>query len=295
MEEAIREEEEMEGVVLTSSPNKKKRDSVGGRKSGGRKSLQLVEDEVKEGQSGDEDEDPLTMLPASPRKPQGPTQPPSPVKGGPSASSTRSNATMSSTRPKSPVASTASSSATASASSRPTRIARSTMGNAATNSAVMDPSIAMARSRGAKNLNTVFESVEGGNGPKGAPGSTSTRSRYPLRNVSGRTTPNSTSVSSAVPSMSGPIAPNSPSKLPTRIPAKRGVPNSPVVNQSPAPVNMTRGGFDPAAAGKKEESSTNKGFTSLANGLAKLGGSKGGRNVRRRRSSMGSQDFVQAG
>ncbi|GAA5977913.1 hypothetical protein JCM5350_006264 [Sporobolomyces pararoseus] len=309
MEEALREEEEMEGVVLNSSPNKKKRDSgIGGgrRSSSGRKSLQLVpDDESKddEEEEEEEEEDPLTMLPSSPKKPlqnsQQGIQPPS-TANKPNQPTT----TSTSTRPKTPSAATGTSSS--SSSNRPTRIARSsavTTPNATTT--VDQSSNVIARSRGAKNLNTVFESVESGGGGGGnKAGGPSTRSRYPLRNVSGRTTPtitnhssSSTTTSSGVP---GVVAPNSPSKLPTRIPAKRGVPNSPSISTSTQSQSHQRGGFDPSTAtgGKKgTESSSNKGFTSLANGLAKLGGGgkAGGRNVRRRRSSMGSQDFVQAG
>ncbi|GAA5956529.1 hypothetical protein JCM3765_003473 [Sporobolomyces pararoseus] len=288
MEEALREEEEMEGVVLTSSPNKKKRDSTGGgRRSSGRKSLQLVADESKE-EEEEEEEDPLTMLPSSPRKPPHQSQDLQPS----AALKLNQATTTTSTRPKTPSAPT-----TLNSSNRPTRIARSSATTPNSTTTTVDQSNAIARSRGAKNLNTVFESVEGAAGGSKAGPSGSTRSRYPLRNVSGRTTPTIATNSASATTASGVVAPNSPSKLPTRIPAKRGVPNSPAISTATnSNHSQQRAGFDPSAAGNKDtEGSNNKGFTSLANGLAKLGGGKGGRNVRRRRSSMGSQDFVQAG
>ncbi|GAA5882676.1 hypothetical protein JCM16303_006539 [Sporobolomyces ruberrimus] len=332
MEAAVREEEEMEGVVLvSSSPNKKKRDSAGGG-GGARKSLQLVPDDpededevIPETQEKEEElqeqEDPITMMPGSPKKASrtsSSTQRRDPEQDQDLQPSARI-ASTSSTRPKTP--------STAPSSTRPTRIARSAGGSSQAStsrplSAITDNKLrtapttttrsggstsasdqAIARSRGAKNLNTVFEAVEG----KG-PGSTSTRSRYPLRNVSGRTTPTAASGSTlsgaGAGAGHGTLPPNSPSKLPTRIPAKRGA--AVITPSSPQPPSTTtttsasgrgHGGFNPANAGKESGNGGNSGggFTSLANGLAKLGGGNKGRNVRRRRSSMGSQDFVQAG
>jgi cell division cycle 14 len=281
MKEILRQENEMEGGInLSSSPNKNKRNSLTGtRRSSPRKSLQLVEDDdnnnrAEEEVEEEEEEDPLTMLPSSPKK---------------------STTTLLTT------------------STRPSRIARSAVGNL--NTTITRPlpststSTAIGRSRGAKNLNTVFEAVDN----KDSSSSTNnSRSRYPLRNVSGRTTPGvgtTTTADSTIPGGGGVIAPNSPSKLPTRIPAKRGATNN-VTPSSPV-ASSTRttggggGGFNPSLNGGKNQdgtsttSSSSNGLKNFANGLAKLGGTGGnankGRNVRRRRSSMGSQDFVQAG
>ncbi|GAA6059789.1 hypothetical protein JCM10212_003684 [Sporobolomyces blumeae] len=292
-EQAMRDEAEMEGVVL-SSPRKDKQSARG------RKSLQLVDDAAGAEDAREAEDDPLALV--SPKK----------LDLGPATGSSAAT----STRPKTPAATSASSS------TRPTRIARVTSqqrplsaitdnrivdrlrGSSRTvsssSAAIADGSTGnsssaqtIARSKGAKNLNTVFEAVEGGQQQP-------SQSRYPLRNTSGRTTP------TAAPSANGSglahaptvAAPGSPSKLPMRIPAKRGVaPPSPnpatqashiASNAAAGKAMNDRPGFNPGR-GRGQD-----GF-SLAEGLAKLGGGNKGRNVRRRRSSMGSQDFVQAG
>ena len=289
-EKVLREEEEMEGVILTSSP-RKKRTSLSAEKTRAspRKSLQLVADDDKE-----EEEDPSTTMP-SPKK----------LDLQPSAT-TQPLASTSNNRPKTPSTSTSNT-------SRPTRIARSAAVpsnpaqthqralSAITDNRIVDrlrtnPSTrssgggatttaqqqAIARSRGAKNLANVFEAHEQDNKePSSTTTTTRSSSRYPLRNTGGRTSPNPSSSTAST----NPVAPNSPSKLPTRIPAKRQPPASPT-HQS--------GGFDPSHAGKEGKESGASGF-SLKGALDKLGGGAKGRNVRRRRSSMGSQDFVQAG
>ncbi|GAA5967534.1 hypothetical protein JCM21900_001192 [Sporobolomyces salmonicolor] len=260
-------EEQMEGVVLTSPQKPKGESSAKGKEQ---TSMQLVSPPDGE-ESDDDDIDPLQLV--------------SPIKLNLASAAPIS----SSARPKTP----------SNTSSRPTRIARAAPIarplSAITDNRIVDrlrmstragsasgggagghrdaaAAAVIARSKGAKNLNTVFEAAEGSG--QGTTTRQQQQSRYPLRN--GRVSP-TMSTSTAV-------APGSPSKLPTRIPAKRGV--------APSSPNPPSAGFSTSNGG---------GGFGLAPELAKLGegGGKGaaggGRNVRRRRSSMGSQDFVQAG
>ncbi|GAA5889862.1 hypothetical protein JCM5296_002366 [Sporobolomyces johnsonii] len=264
------QEEQMEGVVLTSPQKPKGESSAKGKE---RTSMQLVCPPEGE-ESDDDDIDPLQLV--SPKKLN--LAPAAPI--------------SSSARPKTP----------SQTSSRPTRIARaapiarplsaitdnrivdrlrmstragsSSGGGAGGN---RDAAAVIARSKGAKNLNTVFEAAAEGSAQGATRQQQQQQSRYPLRN--GRVSPAATSTGT------GGAPPGSPSKLPTRIPAKRGVaPSSP----------------NPSSSGFSSSNGNGGGGFGLGPELAKLGGGggkggAGGRNVRRRRSSMGSQDFVQAG
>ncbi|BGP24137.1 cell division control protein 14 [Rhodotorula toruloides] len=281
---ALEEEERMEGVVL-SSPRKGR--ASGGRGEGKGKGPMLDAAEEED----DDEDDPLAMVvvPSSPRKLG--LAPPARINGSATAS-TSSARPPPPAPPKTP---------THPQSTRPTRIARPATrplsaladnrivdrigttrsstrigGGAGPAPAAAGGAAGMARSKAAKNLNTVFEATTGGAGG-GAAGQT----RYPLRN--GRTTSAGSASSSA---SSGLQPPNSPSKLPQsqRVLGKRdtggpGRGNGGAANGTAGAA--ANGGFDPAAA--------------AAAGVAGGTGAGLGRNVRRRRSSMGSQETVNAG
>lgn len=298
VEAAIRDEEEMEGVIL-SSPRKPKRDSLEGSapsiRRTTRKSLQLTQDEE------DLHEDSITMMP-SPKKLD--LEPSVPISSAAvTAPRTLKPPTASSTRPTRIAKSQPLNSKPLGATTLDNRLRTRTASASNSQPSLPTDTSSIARSKGAKNLNNVFEEVEG-----------TTRSRYPLRNVSGRTSPTGIppppppTTTTTLPTNQVVVPPNSPTKLPTsrmptRVPAKRGVPpSSPVPKpNSTGPKGGGSGHSKDATGPTVDPKSTNDpakgagGFTSLAQGLAKLHGQQKGRNVRRRRSSMGSQDFVQAG
>ncbi|GAA5915806.1 hypothetical protein JCM6882_006104 [Rhodosporidiobolus microsporus] len=282
--EAEREEERMEGVVLTSP--RKGRSSGGGGAKG--KGVMLVPAGGAGGDAMDaeldEEEDELAMAPL-------PSIAASPQKLGLAPPA----AIASSTRPKTPTGSSTSTSTT-----RPTRIARpahqqrplsaladnrivdrigttrasTRAGSGAGSAAGAGAGAGLARSRAAKNLNTVFETTAaaGTGGAAGAP-----QTRYPLRN--GRTlSAGSNSPSSSAAAAVAAEAPASPTKLPQRVLGKRAGPKA----GGPGAGAAGGGGFDPALAAAQA-------------GVSGKGGVAGGRNVRRRRSSMGSAEFTQAG
>ncbi|GAA5978918.1 hypothetical protein JCM11641_000094 [Rhodosporidiobolus odoratus] len=267
---AVNEEERMEGVVLTSPRKTRSSDANGKGKSG------MLEGTVGDEEREEEEEDELAMQPvaASPQK----------LLGAAAATGLAPAATIASTRPKTPSAST----------TRPTRIARpaqqrplsaladnrivdrfgpsaqnptrtSTRAGAASSAAPGS----MARSRAAKNLNTVFESTS--TATSSAPSTATSQSRYPLRN--GRTLSAGSNAPPGEP-------PASPTKLPQRVLGKRN-------GAASAAVTATNGagkGFNPAqAAAEAGVGSGGKGSGMMT------------RNVRRRRSSMGSAEFTNAG
>ncbi|GAA5845160.1 hypothetical protein JCM9279_005457 [Rhodotorula babjevae] len=293
--EAEMEEERMEGVVL-SSPRKRTSD-VGAAVSavvGKGKAPIRMEDAVGGGAAGDDDdEDPLALV--SPKKLH--LAPSASTAASTSARVSTSTAAPPSSRPKTPSAAT---------STRPTRVPRparplsaladnrivdrlastsqGTRMSTRTGQAPSSPSTAgagagLARSKAAKNLNTVFE----------ADSSAAGQSRYPLRNTRSSS---GSAAAAAGPGAHQPQPPNSPTKLPQRVLGKRDAAptrdsshgssgtSSSVSSAAPGSragsVASSAGGFDPASA-------------------VPLAGKIGGRNVRRRRSSMGSQETVNAG
>ncbi|GAA5880411.1 hypothetical protein JCM8547_007896 [Rhodosporidiobolus lusitaniae] len=283
-EEEAQREERMEGVVLAHSASPRKSRSSGtlrtaasnGAGTAKGKGAMLVD--AAEGEEEDEEEDELAMLPvaASPQK----------LLGAPSTAANPPSTTTSSTL--APPASITSSTRPKTPSARPTRIARPAhprplsaladnrivdrLGTRASTRAGASSSAttsagatgSLARSRAAKNLNTVFETTSAT-----AP-SSSSQSRYPLRN--GRT------LSAGSSSAAGTEPPASPTKLPQRVLGKRVAAASPVAGGKGG-----GHGFDPAAA---------------AAAAAKEGGGAGvgpRRNVRRRRSSMGSVESTNVG
>ncbi|BGP31532.1 cell division control protein 14 [Rhodotorula toruloides] len=282
---ALEEEERMEGVVL-NSPRKGRASGGGAGAKGKRKGpmLDAAEDD------DEEDDDPLAMVvvPSSPRKPG--LAPPARINGSATAS-TSSARPPPPAPPKTP---------TQPQSTRPTRIARpatrplsaladnrivdrigttrssTRIGGGGTTTASAGGAAGMARSKAASNLNTVFEATTGGAGA-----GTAGQTRYPLRN--GRTTSAGSASSST---SAGLQPPNSPSKLPQsqRVLGKRdtggpGRGNGGAANGGSAAT--ANGGFNPAAAAAASAAGGN--------------GAGLGRNVRRRRSSMGSQETVNAG
>ncbi|GAA5948893.1 hypothetical protein JCM10213_005753 [Rhodosporidiobolus nylandii] len=285
-EAAQEREERMEGVVM-SSPRKSRSNAAGaGGAEGKGKGVMLTGEEAAD----DDDEDELAMQPiaASPQKLLGAHASSSAGEGLQPA------ATIASTRPKTP--SSAASASASATSSRPTRIARPAQQrplSALADNRIVDriggPSAttrastragagaaaggSMARSRGAKNLNTVFEQQQHGTAGAG-------QSRYPLRN--GRTLSAGSNgpagSSSAAPAADGPA---SPTKLPQRVLGKR-TPAAAAAAASGAPAGRG-GGFNPAAAAAAaaKEPAGGKGMMT--------------RNVRRRRSSMGSMETTNAG
>ncbi|GAA5829948.1 hypothetical protein JCM11251_007944 [Rhodosporidiobolus azoricus] len=293
--QAAREEERMEGVVLTSP--KKPRNS-GGAAGGKGKGIMLIPsgagrgggEGMDVGEQDDEEEDELALAPM-------PSIAASPQKLGLAPPASISAA---STRPKTPSAAAPTS---ATSSSRPTRIARpaptqrplsaladnrivdrigttraSTRAGAGGAGSAAAASAGLARSRAAKNLNTVFETTGGG------AGAAASQSRYPLRN--GRTLSagsNSPTASSAAAAAAG-EPPASPTKLPQRVLGKRaGAGGAGKADASAAAGGAGGpGGFDPALAAAAHSGVGAKPVS-------------GGRNVRRRRSSMGSAEFTQAG
>lgn len=266
---AEREEERMEGVVM-SSP-RKARTSTSAAKDVKGKGPMLNGDAENEGDDDDEEEeDPLALI--SPKK---------------------LDLGVASTRPKTPSAST-----------RPTRIARparplsaladnrivdrigSTSSSitrsstrAGSAAAAATNALGMARSKAAKDLNVVLETHATGTITTAGTGAAGAQGRYSLRN--GRTTSANGTVTTAHPSN------NSPTKLPqppNRVLGKRDAvatrPTSASSSSSATTPPADLGpGFDPAAV------------------VAATSGGKivGGRNVRRRRSSMGGHETVNAG
>ncbi|GAA6007605.1 hypothetical protein JCM10207_006401 [Rhodosporidiobolus poonsookiae] len=273
-------EERMEGVVL-SSPRKSRTStgSAGAGASAKGKTAMLTGEEAEE---GDVEEDELAMQPvaASPQKLG--LAPPAPI---PSASTSR---------PKTPTAT----------SSRPTRIARPARPlSALADNRIVDrlgagaaqgltrstrsgggvgagSGAGLARSKAAKNLTTVFEGDAGRGAGAGGAGGDGAQSRYPLRN--GRTTSaGSTSSSTGAPAE----PPASPTKLPQRVLGKRGA----TANGAGAGAGR---GFNPAAAAAAAAAANGQG-ASVAGKAGAIGPMT--RNVRRRRSSMGSAEFTSAG
>ncbi|GAA5911618.1 hypothetical protein JCM8208_005693 [Rhodotorula glutinis] len=290
--EAEMEEERMEGVVL-SSPRKRTSDvgAAAGAGIGKGKAPIRMEDAVGAAEA-DDDEDPLALV--SPKKLH--LAPAASIAASAGAKASTSAAVPPSSRPKTPSTAT---------STRPTRVPRparplsaladnrivdrlastsqGTRMSTRTGQAPSSPSGAgagagLARSKAAKNLNTVFE----------ADSSAAGQSRYPLRNTR-------SSGGTAAAGGGGahqPQPPNSPTKLPQRVLGKRDAApardsshgssstSSSVSSAAPGSragsVASSAGGFDPASA-------------------VPLAGKIGGRNVRRRRSSMGSQETVNAG
>lgn len=283
---ALEAEERMEGVVL-SSPRKAR--TSGGLSSaaakGKGKGPMLDAADAAGGTEDDDEDDPLAMVvvPASPRKLG--LAPPARINGS-AAASTSSARPPPPAQPKTP---------TQPQSTRPTRIARpttrplsaladnrivdrigttrsSTRIGGAANTPGAGGAGSMARSKAAKNLNTVFETTT--TTGAGAAGQT----RYPLRN--GRTTSAGSASSSASSTLQ---PPDSPSKVPQpqRVLGKRDT-GGPGRGNGGASAPAANGGFNPAAA-------------AAAAGVAGGNGTGLGRNVRRRRSSMGSQETVNAG
>ncbi|GAA5824045.1 hypothetical protein JCM3770_005137 [Rhodotorula araucariae] len=293
--EAEAEEERMEGVILTS-PRKRASDvgiGAGARAEAGAKGKAPIRMRDALGAEDDDgEEDPLALV--SPRKLQlAPAASIAANASGNAQASTSIAAARSaplSTRPKTPSAAAA-----ATTSTRPTRVPRparplsaladnrivdrlasnsqgtrvsTRAGGAAAASASAPASGAatgssggLARSKAAKNLNTVFE-AEGG------------QSRYPLRNT------RSGAAAGAQPSQQ---PPNSPTKLPQRVLGKR--------DAAPARDSSSSASSIASASGS---GTTAAGFDPPNVPLGGKGG-LGGRNVRRRRSSMGSQETVNAG
>ncbi|BGP39466.1 cell division control protein 14 [Rhodotorula kratochvilovae] len=277
--EAEAEEERMEGVVL-SSPRKRVSDAAAGAGAKGKAPLRM--EEALEGEDDDEEEDPLALV--SPKKlVLAPAASISASGGGNAqASTSRAGATTLSTRPKTPSA------AGTTTSSRPTRVPRparplsaladnrivdrlasnaqgtrvSTRAGAASSSTAAGGAAGgLARSKAAKNLNTVFE-AEGG------------QSRYPLRNTRSGA------------AAAAPQPPNSPTKLPQRVLGKR--------DAAPARDSSSSASSVASSAAASTSAASAGGFNPPSVPLGGKGG-LGGRNVRRRRSSMGSQETVNAG
>lgn len=141
----------------------------------------------------------------------------------------------------------------------------------------------MARSKAAKDLNVVLETHATGTiTAPGAAGSAGAQGRYSLRN--GRTT-SAGNVTTSPPVSQAGQPPNSPTKLPQsqRVLGKRdSVVTPPVSTGSTSSNSGTPGpGFDPAVAAAAAGAAGGK----IVNG----------RNVRRRRSSMGGHETVNAG
>ncbi|GAA6044358.1 hypothetical protein JCM8097_008406 [Rhodosporidiobolus ruineniae] len=310
---AEREEERMEGVVLTS-PRKRRSSGLasggtaeGKEGSGKGKGAMLVDEDGPgagmgaEDDDDEEEEDELALQPiaASPQKLLGPGA----AASSGSSSSLAPAAPISSTRPKTP------SGPSPTSTSRPTRIARPAGGprplSALADNRIVDrlgntrastrsggaggASAAAAgggggagtisRSRAAKNLNTVFEATTSASSSAASSAAGGAQTRYPLRN--GRTLSAGSSGPAGVPSPAD--APASPTKLPQRVLGKRA-------GAGAGPAGRGGGtaggkGFDPAAAAAQAG-------VGVGGGAGKIAG---GRNVRRRRSSMGSAEFTQAG
>ena len=259
----------MEGVVMSSPRKARTSTSTSAAKDVKGKGPMLNGDAAED----DEEEDPLALI--SPKK---------------------LDLGVASTRPKTPSAST-----------RPTRIARparplsaladnrivdrigSTASSSITRSSTRAGSAAaaattnalgMARSKAAKDLNVVLETHATGTITTTGTGAAGAQGRYSLRN--GRTTSANGNVTT-----SSQHPPNSPSKLPqppNRVLGKRDAvatrPTSASSSSSATTPPADLGpGFDPAVV------------------VATTSGGKivGGRNVRRRRSSMGGHETVNAG
>ncbi|BGP55056.1 cell division control protein 14 [Rhodotorula sphaerocarpa] len=311
------EEERMEGVVM-SSPRKARTSSGAGTVTAPNEGKDAKDLKGKGkmlagsgagGDYGEDDGEDDPLMRVSPKKLDlggaGTTS-----KAAPPPASPTNAGSIASTRPKTPSATT----------TRPTRIARparplsaladnrivdrigtsssSSITRASTRAGAAHsngsgggggggPAAGMARSRAAKDLNVVLEAHATGTitAPGGA-GAAGAQGRYSLRN--GRTT------------SAGSVQPpaNSPTKLPQsqRVLGKRdSVATPPVSGSGSGPESASRPGsgaevgpgFDPAAA-------------AAAAAAAGPGGTKGnaivnGRNVRRRRSSMGGHETVNAG
>ena len=289
--EAEMEEERMEGVVL-SSPRKRTSDVGGAAGAGmgkGKAPIRMA-DAVGAG-AADDDEDPLALV--SPKKLH--LAPAASIAASASARASTSTAAPPASRPKTPSAAT---------STRPTRVPRparplsaladnrivdrlastsqGTRMSTRTGQAPPSPSGAgagagLARSKAAKNLNTVFE----------ADSSAAGQSRYPLRN-----TRSSGGTAAATAGAHQPQPPNSPTKLPQRVLGKR---DAAPARESSQGSSSTSSSVSSAAPGSRAGSvaSSAGGFDPAS--AVPLAGKIGGRNVRRRRSSMGSQETVNAG
>lgn len=278
------EEERMEGVVM-SSPRKARTSTGAGAAAaaandvkGKQKMLNRDLEEAGDDE-GDQDDDPALL--ASPKKLD---------LGAATTAAAVPASPVASTRPKTPSAST-----------RPTRIARparplsaladnrivdrigtSTITRASTRAGAGN-AMGMARSKAAKDLNVVLETHATGTiTAPGAAGSAGAQGRYSLRN--GRTT-SAGNVTTSPPVSQVGQPPNSPTKLPQsqRVLGKRdSVVTPPVSTGSTSSSNGTPGpGFDPAVAAAAAGAAGGK----IVNG----------RNVRRRRSSMGGHETVNAG
>lgn len=259
----------MEGVVM-SSPRKARTSTSAAAKDVKGKGPMLNGD-VEDERGDEEEEDPLALI--SPKK---------------------LDLGVASTRPKTPSAST-----------RPTRIARparplsaladnrivdridtttSSITRSSTragSAAAATNALGMARSKAAKDLNVVLETYATGTITTAGTGAAGAQGRYSLRN--GRTTSANGNVTTT------PHPPNSPTKLPqppNRVLGKRdAVAATPPTSSSSAttPPADVGPGFDPATV------------VAMAGGTATGGKIVGGRNVRRRRSSMGGHETVNAG
>ncbi|GJN89430.1 hypothetical protein Rhopal_002410-T1 [Rhodotorula paludigena] len=291
------EEERMEGVVLTSP---KKRTSTGGAAEGKGKGVLL---DAAEGADDDDDDDPLALVGAnSPKKRLQYDSPAAVTSNGASTSA------ASSSRPAAPTAQQQQPQSTRA--SRTSRIARplsaladnrivdrigtgvglrgrqaAPASSAATPAGTAAPTAGMARSKGAKNLQTVLEAAAaaggGGSGADAAAGSSSGGGRYPRRTT--RAGAGGAAAAAAAP-------PGSPTKLPQRVLGKRDAATGSTSGSSSA-ASSASAGTPAAAAG-----AAGRGFNpaNAPGGLVGKGGI-GGRNVRRRRSSMGSVESVNAG
>lgn len=284
--EAEREEERMEGVVL-SSPRKRISDVAPGAGMGKGKAPATMGGggEAEDDDDDDDDEDPIALV--SPKKLQ--LAPAASIAGQAAAPAT-SSAPLSS-RPKTPSAAPNAASST----SRPTRVPRPARPlSALADNRIVDrlgsnahgtrmstragqahaPSSpgsgpgGLARSKAAKNLNTVFEADSAASGSSGG------QSRYPLRNT-----------------RSGAQPPNSPTKLPQRVLGKRDA--APAPGARDASQSQSQSGSSTSSSRAGSVASSAGGFDPAS--VPPMAGKIGGRNVRRRRSSMGSQETVNAG
>lgn len=263
----------MEGVVMSSPRKARTSTSTAAAKDVKGKGPMLNGDAEDEGNDDDEEEeDPLALI--SPKK---------------------LDLGVASTRPKTPSAST-----------RPTRIARParplsaladnrivdrigststitrSLTRAGSAASATTNALGMARSKAAKDLNVVLETHATGTITTAGTGAAGAQGRYSLRN--GRTTSASGSITTSQ------HPPNSPSKLPqppNRVLGKRdAVATTPSTSSSSAattPPADVGPGFDPATV------------VAMTGSTATGGKIVGGRNVRRRRSSMGGHETVNAG
>lgn len=295
------EEERMEGVVM-SSPRKARTSTTSSSSTAAAavdvkgKGSMLGEAADGDGDGDEEEDDPLVLI--SPKKLD--------LGATTRAANAGSSPSVASTRPKTPSAT--------GTSSRPTRIARparplsaladnrivdrigtSSTGITRASTRAATNALGMARSKAAKDLNVVLETrhATGTITAPGTAGSAGAQGRYSLRN--GRTTSANGNLTTGTATAAA--APSSATKLPqpNRVLGKRDAVAIPTSSASTTPPAVTAAGdaagdvdglgpgFDPAAV------------VAAAGGGAPGAKIVGGRNVRRRRSSMGGHETVNAG